>query len=372
MSPSRLKSSSASIVFESKVYRKTRSRSVLSSATIAAAAMASATSSAKDSNRSTPYSQATAFSPTTAILSTPHLTESLLKKRKTSRFFAKNAASLPKKTKLESEFDVAQARSCADNPFLNEKKEQGAQVKEEDDKTGVPRTESFEPMWHGTLHPETSVKVHTLILGTHPSVQSLEKSQYYAHPMNAFWWIAGDCLGFRRASGVSSSSGKPYKFADNLVHGEDKIIPYEQQLEVMASHGFAMWDILGSCERKGSLDNDIKKEVPNSIREFCQEHPTINRIIMANGTKQCAFFNKYFADWWLSGELKPGTNESSQMNFKKWSKRTNGFENCKIEVYCMPGVSPAAASISYEIKRDTFRELCYNPGLSDHKKINLG
>lgn len=236
----------------------------------------------------------------------------------------------------------------------------------------TPRTESFGAMCYETLHPNATqqVKVHTLILGTHPSIKSLEKSQFYGHSMNAFWWIAGDCLGFRRASGISSSTGKPYKFTSQLVHGREKIIPYEQQLEVMASHGFAMWDIIGSCERKGSLDTDIKKEIPNPIREFCKEHPTIQRIIMANGGKQCTFFNKYFADWWLSGELKPGANELSQKSFNKWSKRTNGFKNGKIEVYCMPGVSPAAASIPYEVKRDTYRELCYKPGLLDHKKLN--
>ena len=244
-------------------------------------------------------------------------------------------------------------------------------IKEEAQTEIIPRTESFEPMWHGTLHPRTNIKIHTLLLGTHPSIQSLEKSQYYGHPMNAFWWIAGDCLGFRRASGLSSSTHKPYKFAQHLVHGTDRVIPYEQQLEVMASHGFAMWDILGSCERKGSLDVDIKKEQPNPIREFCKDHPNIRRIVMANGMKQCSFFNKYFAEWWLSGELKPGTNELSIKAFeKKWSKKTDGFKDAKIEIICMPGVSPAAASIPYDVKRDAFREYCYNPGLSDHKIIN--
>ena len=72
----------------------------------------------------------------------------------------------------------------------------------------------------------------------------------------------------------------------------------EEQLEVMIFKGFAMWDLLGSsCERKGSLDNDIKNEQPNPIREFCDVHPTIKRIIMTNGAKQCMFFNKYFDHW---------------------------------------------------------------------------
>jgi G:T/U-mismatch repair DNA glycosylase len=55
----------------------------------------------------------------------------------------------------------------------------------------------------------------------------------------------------------------------------------------VASNGFALWDVLGSCERKGSLNNDIKKEQPNPLCEFCQDHPTIIRIIMTGGAKQC-------------------------------------------------------------------------------------
>ena len=244
----------------------------------------------------------------------------------------------------------------------------------------LPRTQSFAPQWHGTFHPNTSTKIHTLILGTHPSITSLAKVQYFAHPLNAFWWIAGDCLGFRRASGISPSSGKAYKLSSHLVHGEEKVIPYEEQMELFTCHGFALWDLLGSCERKGSLDVDIKDEMPNQIREFCQQHSTIKRIVMANGAKQCTFFNKYFEDWWMSGELKPGENELSRTAFKKWAKhkkhkhktsRTNDFENAFIEVYCLPGVSPAAASISYEVKRDAYREYCYEPGLLDHERLKL-
>ncbi|MGK3742509.1 MAG: hypoxanthine-DNA glycosylase [Bacillariaceae sp.] len=235
----------------------------------------------------------------------------------------------------------------------------------------IQRTQSFEPMWHGTFHPESNIKIHTLFLGTHPSIVSLEKVQYFGFPTNAFWWMAGDCLGFRRASGISSSSGLPYKLTTHLVHGQDKVIPYDEQVQVMVSNGFAMWDLLGSCERKGSLDNDIKMEQPNPIREFCQEHPTIKRIIMANGSKQCTFFNKYFKDWWLSGELMPGRNDLSQNAFfKKWSKKTNGFENGRIEIICMPGVSPANALVPYDKKRDAYQEYCYNPGLDDHKRLN--
>jgi G:T/U-mismatch repair DNA glycosylase len=241
------------------------------------------------------------------------------------------------------------------------------------------RTHSFPPQ----VNSDTSIKIHTLILGTHPSITSLAKVQYFGHPQNAFWWIAGDCLGFRRSAGISPSSGKPYKLTNYLWHGEDKVIPYEEQIEALTLKGFALWDLFQSCERKGSLDNDIKDGKPNNIREFCLEHGTINRIIMANGAKQCDFFNKYFEQWWLDGGLRPGRNELSQKAFGKWSKRTNGFQTSgsstsrstegmrPIEVYCMPGVSPAAASVSYEEKRKEFQKYCYDPGMMDHERLSI-
>jgi hypothetical protein len=48
----------------------------------------------------------------------------------------------------------------------------------------VPRTESFGALWAGSFPDlDQNVEPHTLILGTHPSIQSLAQEQYYGHPM---------------------------------------------------------------------------------------------------------------------------------------------------------------------------------------------
>ena len=47
----------------------------------------------------------------------------------------------------------------------------------------VERTESFQPVTHRSFHPDSKVQIHTLLLGTHPSIKSLEESQYFGHPM---------------------------------------------------------------------------------------------------------------------------------------------------------------------------------------------
>ena len=54
----------------------------------------------------------------------------------------------------------------------------------------LSRTESFEPLWAGSLshlseeraaETEERIEVHTLVLGTHPSITSLGKGQYFGH-----------------------------------------------------------------------------------------------------------------------------------------------------------------------------------------------
>jgi len=233
------------------------------------------------------------------------------------------------------------------------------------------RTSSFEPLWAGTHEPTTNVKVHTLILGTHPSITSLSKSQYFGHTMNVFWWIVGDCLGFRRSSGISEKSGKPYHFERHLRYGKDKIISYDEQVNIFTSKGFALWDVVASCERKGSLDKDIQKEKPNSIRDFCENHPSVKRIVMANGSTQCAIFNRHFKSWWESGALKPARNEKSLKAFQKFGKVANNFESALIECVCCPGVSPAAAKFTYQEKFHEYEKYCFRPGLLDHEKLNI-
>jgi len=305
------------------------------------------------------------------------------------------------------------------------------------------RTESFGALWSGSLHlhitnrlnaeacssndvaavqeeapcsASTSVEPHTLILGTHPSVKSLGKQQYYGHPMkyvyayralpclvqvifpanqmltpsrrfticSAFWWIAGDCLGFRRGEAVGAS-GRPYMFASQLRHGAEKIIEYEQQITELVSRGFAVWDVVKSCERKGSLDQNIKKEIPNDIPGFVAAHPSICRIVLANGGTGSTMFVKHFKTWIKRGceevtdtskiQFVVADNDQSRKAFGKHV--SDGGDDAqqpqdgrrKITLVTAIGVSPAAATASYEEKRDFWDAYVYQPGLQDFESI---
>jgi N-glycosylase/DNA lyase len=213
----------------------------------------------------------------------------------------------------------------------------------------------------------------------------------YGHPQNAFWYIAGDCLGFRRSEAISPVTGRPYAtFCDHLRY--DEVLDYPRQLERVVSRGFALWDIVAECERAGSLDADIRGEVVNPIREFCEgtlrdddssfgsEHVSIRRIVIANGTTGAKMFVKHFASWFEDGKLRAGSNDMSKRAFggvmKKAKKASNissedgGRDRRSIEVVCLPGVSPAAAKFTYLEKRDEWERGCYLPGLKDYEDWN--
>lgn len=107
-----------------------------------------------------------------------------------------------------------------------------------------------------------------LLLGTMPGVQSLAMNQYYGHPRNHFWKLLA------------------------AIFGEEPPIDYHSKKEMLLRNNIAVWDVLQACERQGSLDSAIMKEVPNDFGTFLDEHPNI-RIICFNGQKAAAFFKKY-------------------------------------------------------------------------------
>lgn len=110
-----------------------------------------------------------------------------------------------------------------------------------------------------------------LILGSMPSVKSLEKSEYYAHPQNRF----------RRV--ISSIAGTEYDGS------------YEQLVENLKTLKIALWDVINECERTGSSDSTIKAVVPNDIEGLLRKYPQIERIA-TNGAKATEVLMKNFPE----------------------------------------------------------------------------
>ena len=95
-----------------------------------------------------------------------------------------------------------------------------------------------------------------LILGTMPSVQSLKTQQYYGHPRNAFWWIMSELCGF------------------------DFALPYEERVAHLLLNNIAVWDVIASCHRPGSLDSKIDQSTVtvNRLFEVFEKHPSLKLI----------------------------------------------------------------------------------------------
>ncbi|MGP1489410.1 MAG: DNA-deoxyinosine glycosylase, partial [Peptoanaerobacter stomatis] len=99
-----------------------------------------------------------------------------------------------------------------------------------------------------------------LILGSLPGEESLKQVQYYAHPRNAFWKIMFTIF--------------------NEVYNED----YSIRCKLLLKNHIALWDMVHSGYREGSLDSDIKNEVPNDIDGLLKEYQAISKILL-NGKK---------------------------------------------------------------------------------------
>ncbi len=124
--------------------------------------------------------------------------------------------------------------------------------------------------YHTGFPPVADKQARLLILGSMPGVKSLEENQYYAHPQNSFWPIMCELL--QAPTGLS----------------------YKQRKKLLLTYGIALWDVLNSCYREGSLDANIKQQtiMVNDFSAFYQKHPGIGQVFF-NGSKAEQLYNKY-------------------------------------------------------------------------------
>ena len=118
--------------------------------------------------------------------------------------------------------------------------------------------------------PLAGADARVLVLGSLPGVRSIAEQQYYAHPRNAFW---------------------PIMKALFSIDGE-----YDARCRQLIANRIAVWDVLHSSVRPGSLDADIRLDVAraNDFASFFREHPDIGRVVF-NGKKAGALFKRFVA-----------------------------------------------------------------------------
>lgn len=109
------------------------------------------------------------------------------------------------------------------------------------------------------LPPIMRIDARVLILGSLPGDASLAASQYYAHPRNQFWQLAGTAIGV------------------DLTR-----LRYPERLEALQTARIALWDVVGEAHRPGSLDQKIRDVQVNDLRAIIELLPQL-RVIAFNG-----------------------------------------------------------------------------------------
>ncbi|HEX7916860.1 DNA-deoxyinosine glycosylase [Rudaea sp.] len=158
--------------------------------------------------------------------------------------------------------------------------------------------------------PQVGAGCRVLVLGTVPSLRSLELRQSYGHAQNLFWTFMGELFDAGRE------------------------LPYAERIARLHARGIGIWDVYRQVERPGSLDSSIVKasEVPNAIPQLLARATTI-RAIALNGGKAAEGFRRH-----IEPKLGAALRE-------------------RIDVLALPSTSPANASIPRAAKFAQWRVL---------------
>ena len=117
--------------------------------------------------------------------------------------------------------------------------------------------------------PIADKNARLLILGSLPSVLSLQTRQYYGNPNNHFWRIL------------------------YALFAAQPDAAYEDKKKFLLSKKIALWDSIAGATNPGSLDGTIQNINPNDFEWFFKEHPRIGHVFF-NGSKSEDVFRRYY------------------------------------------------------------------------------
>ena len=143
-----------------------------------------------------------------------------------------------------------------------------------------------------------------LILGSLPGERSLEQQEYYAHPQNAFWRLMEAVTG-------TALVGKAYP----------------ERLAALLASGVALWDVIQSAERVGSLDAAIRNHVGNDLAQAISTLPAL-RAVAFNGLRASAIGRKRLGlETGLALLTLPSSSPAYTMPFEEKLDRWLGLQN---------------------------------------------
>ena len=132
--------------------------------------------------------------------------------------------------------------------------------------------EAYQHIEHG-FEPVFDEHSRVLVLGSFPSVLSRANAFYYGNPQNRFWRVMAACLG----------APVPPNEGDSLASGEPATLDASiaTKRAMLLNGGVALWDVIESCDIKGSSDASIKNVVPAHAERITGAAPI--EVVVCNG-----------------------------------------------------------------------------------------
>ena len=155
----------------------------------------------------------------------------------------------------------------------------------------------FEPVWDRDSR--------ILILGSFPSVKSREQMFYYGHPRNRFWKLMSSIIGCREPESIS------------------------QKRKMLLEHGIALFDVISSCDIRGSSDSSIRNVRVNDLSPILAGSQIGSRIFV-NGRKASDLYMKYtypavgIPCTYLPSTSPPNAAFSRERLEKEWRRACSG------------------------------------------------
>ena len=160
---------------------------------------------------------------------------------------------------------------------------------------------SYQHISHG-FEPVFDERSRILVLGSFPSVLSRENAFYYGNPQNRFWRVMAACLSepVPQNEGGLSDNGRPLTLEESIA----------AKKRMLLEHGIALWDVIASCDIKGSSDASIKNVVPAQVERVLEE-AHIGAVICNGGTAGRLY--KRYLQWQvgLAAHVLPSTSPAN-------------------------------------------------------------
>ncbi len=145
--------------------------------------------------------------------------------------------------------------------------------------------EGYQHIEHG-FEPVFDERSRVLVLGSFPSVLSRANAFYYGNPQNRFWRVMAACLGalVPPNEGDSLASGEPATLDASIA----------AKRAMLLNSGVALWDVIESCDIKGSSDASIKNVVPAHVELITGAAPI--EAVVCNGGTAGRLYKRYLQE----------------------------------------------------------------------------